>query len=265
MKIKNTVHDWIFRVWYWYVNKIDRNAEILFMNFGFVDTNPAIMLETQDEGNRYSIQLYHHLASAIDLRNKEITEIGCGRGGGLEYIARVFSPASARGIDLDKRAIEFCNRHYAIEGLSFLRGDAHKLPLENDSCDVVINVESSHRYLDMNLFLQEVYRILRPGGFFLVADFRYDFEIPLLQKEFQSSGMSMLKEEFITKQVVAALESDDGRRRMLVEKLTPRFLHKTALNFAGTIGSETYNQFVSGKYVYFNYVFQKNQPPQKEL
>lgn len=262
MKMKNSFRDWLFRVWYWYVNKTDKNAEILFMNFGYADTTPAITLEAQNECNRYSIQLYHYLVSAIELKNKDIYEIGCGRGGGLEYITRHFSPATAKGIDLDIQAITFCNRHYALKGLSFLQGDAQKLPLGNNSCDVVINVESSHRYPDMKLFLREVYRILRPDGYFLFTDFRYDFEIPFLQKELQSSGMSLLKEEFITQQVVAALELDDERKRKLVKKLTPRFLHKTALNFAGTIGSETYKQFVSRKYVYFKYIFQKNKHPQ---
>ncbi len=260
--MKSNFRDWLFRVWYWYVNKIDKNANILFMNFGYADTNPTIMLKTQDECNRYSIQLYHRLVSAIDLENKDITEIGCGRGGGLEYINKYYSPNSAIGIDLDKHAIVFCNRHYAINGLSFLQGDAQKIPLGNNTCDVVINLESSHRYPDMNIFLREIYRILRLDGYFLFADFRYDSEIPFLQKELQSSGMLLLKEEFITQQIVAALELDDGRKRKLVENLTPRFLHKTALNFAGTIGSETYNQFVSRKYVYFNYVFQKNKQPQ---
>ena len=258
MKIKITVREWIFRVWYWYINKSDKNAEIIFMNYGHADTSPEIILDTKDEYNRYSIQLYHYLASAIELQNKDIYEVGCGRGGGLDYITRHFSPASATGIDLDKQAIAFCNRHYSLKSLSFLQGDAQKLPLDNKSCDVVINVESSHRYPDINLFFKGVHRILRPGGYFLFTDFRYDFEIPFLQKELQSSGMSLIKEEFITKQVVTALELDDGRRRKLVKKLTPRFLHKTALDFAGTIGSETYNKFVSSKYVYFNYIFQKN-------
>jgi len=67
----------------------------------------------------------------------------------------------------------------------------------------------------------------------------------------------VLKERFINQEVVAALESDDERRRKLVKKLAPAFLHKTALNFAGTIGSETYNQFVSRKYIYFSYVLKK--------
>ena len=57
--------------------------------------------------------------------------------------------------------------------------------------------------------------------------------------------MSVLKERFINEEVVAALKLDDEHKRKLVKKLTPRFLHKIALNFAGTIGSETYNQFAS--------------------
>ena len=50
---------------------------------------------------------------------------------------------------------------------------------------------------------------------------------------------------------------DYERRRNLVKKLVPRILHKIALNFAGAIGSETYKQFVSYKYVDFSYVLQK--------
>lgn len=51
----------MFRIWYWYVNKVDRNADILFMNYGFSDKNQKIPLDEQNEFNRYSNQLYHHL------------------------------------------------------------------------------------------------------------------------------------------------------------------------------------------------------------
>jgi ubiquinone/menaquinone biosynthesis C-methylase UbiE len=258
MNAKESFRVWMFRAWYGYLNKIDKDAAILFMNFGYADTDQIIRLDAHDESNRYSVQLYHHLASNVDIINKDICEIGCGRGGGLEYITRFFSPDSAIGIDLDKSAVVFCNRYYSVKGLSFLQGDAQEIKLDNSSCDVVINVESSHRYPDMNLFLKEVYRILRPEGYLLFADFRYDFEISILQKQLLSSGMTILKEEFITRQVVNALKLDDERKRMLVKKITPIFLHKVALNFAGAIGSETYNRFVSGEYVYFNYILKKN-------
>ena len=247
----------LFQIWYWYVNKLDKNAEILFMNYGFSDKDQVIPMDKQNEPDRYSIQLYHHLARATEIKNKDIVEIGCGRGGGLSYIVKNFSPTTAIGIDLDKHAVSFCSQHYNLDGLSFLQGDAQNLSLENNSCDVVFNVESSHRYPDMPAFLGEVLRILRPNGYFLYTDFLYDYEIEDLRKELDSSGMSVLNERFINEEVIAALELDDERKRKLVKKLTPKFLHKIALNFAGTIGSETYDQIASGEYVYFSYVLKK--------
>jgi len=248
----------LFRIWYWYVSKVDKNAEVLFMNYGFSNKEQDVSMDDKDEANRYSIQLYHHLASAAEIRNKDIVEIGCGRGGGLSYVTERFSPATAKGIDLNKRAISFCNKHYSVDELSFLQGDAQNLDLESNSCDVVVNVESSHRYPDMKAFLGEVSRVLRPDGHFLYTDFRYDYEIEEMKKELESSGLTVLEENFITKDVVTALDLDDARRRNLVKKLTPKFLHKTALNFAGAKGSETYNQFASEKYVYYSYVLKKN-------
>ncbi len=247
----------LFRIWYWYVNKVDKNAEILFMNYGYADNNQDIPLDEQNNPNRYSIQLYHHLASAIDIKDKDIVEIGCGRGGGLSYINKTFSPVSAKGIDLDKHAVSFCKNYYKQDGLSFLHGDAQNLSLENSTYDVVINVESSHRYSDMSSFLGEVSRILRRDGYFLFTDFRYDYEIEDLKKELESNGLTVLKERFITQEVVTALELDDERRRKFVKKLVPKLIHKIALDFAGTIGSKTYNYFISKKYIYFSYVIKK--------
>ncbi|MFC2138382.1 class I SAM-dependent methyltransferase [Bacteroidota bacterium] len=247
----------MFRIWYRYVNNVDKNAEILFMNYGYSDKDQKIPIDEQNEPNRYSIQLYHHLACETEIKNKDIVEIGCGRGGGLSYITRNFSPASAIGVDLDKQAVLFCNRHYTLDNLSFFKGNAQNLNLKNNSCDVVINVESSHRYPDMEAFLGEVSRILRPNGYFLFTDFRYDNEYEDMKKKLELSGMTVLKERFINQEVVTALEFDDERKRKLVKKMIPKILHKIALNFSGAIGSETYNRFASRKYIYFSYVLKK--------
>jgi len=190
-----------FKIWYWFLNKIDKNADILFMNYGYSDKDQEIQLDEQYESNRYSVQLYHHLASAAELQNKDIVEIGCGRGGGLYYITKNFLPASAIGVELNRQAVMFCNHHYVSDSLLFLHGDAQNLSLNNNSCDVVINVESSHRYLDMEAFLGEVSRILRPGGHFLFTDFRCENEIEDLKKELELSKMTVLEERFINKEV----------------------------------------------------------------
>jgi SAM-dependent methyltransferase len=246
-----------FRRWYRFVNHADKKAEVIFMNYGFADDSHAMPLDPCDEPNRYPIQLYHQLVKAHDLENKDILEIGCGRGGGLAFLNKLLKPSSAIGIDMDKTAVEFCNRFWAKPGLSFMQGDAQSVPLADNSFDVIINVESSHRYQDITLFLREVKRLLRPGGIFLMTDFRGHDKMPELLEYFGGSGLQMTGNVNVTPQVVRALELDDDRRRNLVKNLVPRFIHWIALDFAGTKGSPTYRRFASGKWIYFNYFFRK--------
>jgi len=109
MALKLNLRENFFRIWYWYVNKVDKNADILFMNYGYHDDNEHIELDPIDEPNRYSVQLYHRVAKMADLAGKDIVEVGCGRGGGLDYVTRRFKPATALGVDLDATAAEFGN------------------------------------------------------------------------------------------------------------------------------------------------------------
>lgn len=249
-----------FRIWYRFVSKVDKKAEVVFMNFGFAEDSHRIPLDPSDEINRYPIQLYHQLVSAHDLENKDILEIGCGRGGGLAFLTRLLKPSSAVGIDRDATAVDFCNKFWGKPGLSFIQGDAQAISLPDNSFDVIINVESCHRYDDMNRFLAEVKRLLRPNGIFLLTDFRVIHQMPELISQFDGSGLEMTGSTIVTPQVVRALELDDNRRRDLVKNLVPRFMQGIALDFAGAKGSSTYHSFASGKWVYFNYFFRKARP-----
>jgi ubiquinone/menaquinone biosynthesis C-methylase UbiE len=252
------LRDLMFRGWYWYVNKADKNAEVLFMNYGYHDDNEKIELSKSDEPNRYSAQLYHRLARTVDLNGKDIVEIGCGRGGGLSYIANSFKPKTALGIDIDARAAKFGNEYYKSKILKFEQGDAQQINLDDASIDIVFNVESSHRYPEMEKFLSEVYRVLKPGGYFLITDFRYSHEMDEYHEMVKKFDFKKFDEQIINPNVVSALEHDTPRREGLVKKLTPKMIHKTALNFAGVIGSETFNQIKKGDYTYFVNCFQKN-------
>ncbi len=260
-KIKKFVIDLFvegfFRRWYRFVNHQDKNAEVVFMNYGFAEDTNTMSLEDHDEPNRYPIQLYHQLVRAHELENKDILEIGCGRGGGLAFLTKLLKPSSAVGIDLDPTAVEFCNKHWSKPGLSFMQGNAQSINLPDNSFDVIINVESSHRYEDLTQFLSEVKRLLRPDGIFLITDFRGKDKMPELLNHFGGSGMEMFGTDNVTPQVVKALELDDDRRRQLIKSLSPRFLHGIAKDFAGAKGSPTYRRFATGKWIYFNYYFKK--------
>ncbi len=54
------------------------------MNYGYAplaDQNQVINLRAEDGYYRYYIQLYDHVAGAVDLRDLKVLEVGSGRGG----------------------------------------------------------------------------------------------------------------------------------------------------------------------------------------
>ena len=252
-KLKNV----FFKFWYWYLSSIDKKAEVIFMNFGYSKDNHIIELKETDEKNRYSIQLYHLVATGADIEGKDILEVGCGRGGGLSYIYRYLSPNFVTGVDLNRKAINFCNKKYSTERIKFLQANAQKLKFQKDSFDVVINIESSHRYSQIDLFLDEVYRVLKPNGFFLFADFGDNIEIEKLNTQFGKLNFQLIRFENITNNVIEALTLTSPSREELIKKLLPAFLQNLGRNFAATKGSGTYNSFLTKKWEYVFYVLKK--------
>ena len=255
--MKEKIRNVFYKIWYWYINTIDKNAEVVFMNFGFSNNDEKIELEDDDEKNRYSAQLYNLIATAVDIKGKNILEVGCGRGGGLSYINRYLSPSSVTGVDLNRKAIKFCEKHYPEDNNTFLQANAQSLPFSDNSYDVVINIESSHRYPQPELFFTEVFRVLNPGGYFLFADFRDDIEVNRLEFQLKNSKFQLEKEQDITSNVVEALKLATPDREILIKKLLPGFLQSLGKTFTATVGSPTYNKFLTRKLVYMHYVFKK--------
>ena len=155
------------RAWYEGMSAIDREADMVFMNYGWAASGGdghSLPLLPEDEPNRYCIQLYHRVAGAVDLTGLDVLEVGCGRGGGASYVMRYLGPRSLTGLDCTARAIAFCQGHYHVPRLAFVRGNAEELEFGEDAFDAVVNVESSHCYGAMGRFLAGVHRVLKPGG-----------------------------------------------------------------------------------------------------
>jgi ubiquinone/menaquinone biosynthesis C-methylase UbiE len=233
---------------------------MVFMNYGYADfTHSAveIKLQERDEVNRYCTQLYRHVIGSIDLKGLDVLEVGSGRGGGASYIMRYLQPKSMTGVDIAEKAVAFCNRHHATKGLSFVRGDAEALHFEDATFDVVVNIESSHGYGDIERFFREVYRVLRPGGYFLFADHRHKDKIATLRQQLVESRLVCLKEQKISLNILKALELDNGRKLSLIRQKAPWIVHSSFQAFAAMRGTEMYENFRSGACDYWSFVLYK--------
>jgi len=119
--------------------------------------------------------LTDYCISLLDnLENKKILEIGCGNGIQAFHINANYKPSKITGIDLNTANIEIANnekKNSNIKNVHFYVGDAQNLiNIPSNSIDTVLNIESAFHYPDKQAFLHEVYRILKPGGEFLIAD-----------------------------------------------------------------------------------------------
>lgn len=252
--IPPSVRQTVVQHWYQHPAGKYRDKDWTFMNWGYIDLDSQasrLELDPTLEGERYSVQLYHHVASAVDLKGKDVLEVGSGRGGGAAYIQRYLQPRSVTGVDFSANAVDFCQETHAVEGLTFIAGDAESLPFDNHSFDVVINVESSHTYGSMETFLEEVTRVLRPNGYFLFADARPKESIHTLRCQLQDSGLHILSERDISQNVLKALKTDSGRKYTLIKAKVRQVIARSIKNFAGIRGLS------SGETQYLSVVMQK--------
>ncbi len=229
------------------------------MNYGYesFDKPLAIPLESEDEADRYSIQLYHMVVGQTPLGGRDVLEVGSGRGGGASYIQRYFHPKSTTGLDYSEKAVAYCNRVHHVKGLSFRQGDAEALPFSEEAFDVVLNVESSHCYGNLAAFFSEVRRVLRPGGLFVHADFRSSDQVEPWIALLKDSGMGIVEQREITPNVLAALDADNQRKMQIIQESVPKALVKPFLDFAGMKGSSVYEYFRKREMQYMLFVMRK--------
>jgi SAM-dependent methyltransferase len=232
----------LWRAWYQFLAARYPHPRWTFMNYGYrapdASAAPPLALESADEDNRSCIQLYDLVARGADVAGRELLEVGCGRGGGADYVARKLDPRRVVAIDLSPRAVALCRRRFAHPRLSFEVGDAERLPFAAASFDVVLNVESSHCYGRFDAFLGEVRRVLRAGGHFLYADFRPREELDGWRAALLAAGFAIRAEHDLRPGVVAALDADDGEKRDSISRLIDRPLAGIFGEFAALQGSE---------------------------
>jgi ubiquinone/menaquinone biosynthesis C-methylase UbiE len=221
---------------YDYLSTKFNDQDAVFLNFGYIPNSseePRLALLPEEEGHRFSAQLYHHIGKSISWENADVLEVSSGRGGGANFMMRHFKPRSYKGVDYSSQAVDFSKRRYRVLGLTFEYGNAEKLAFPDNSFDIIINLEASMYYPNITKFFEHVQRMLKPNGYFLYADLRYEEKIEQWRAQLHSTGLKLIKEEDITDNVLKAIELDRERRIRLVKTYTPSIMHTVSYQLAG--------------------------------
>ena len=248
---------WFWKKWYTIFASKAPNPEFQFMNYGYDKDGFHPELDSLDEKERFSIQLYHHVATLVDLKGKFVLEVGSGRGGGTAYVAQNLYPEHITGIDISETAVELCNSIYNIDNMNFVIGDSENIPFDNEQFDAVINVESSHCYGSMQSFLGETFRILKPGGAFLFCDLRETSVLEELFDQFNNSGFRIIQHQDITKNIIEALTKMSIERKSAIQRSVPGFFQKAFESYAGVKGSKIHDSFKNGMLTYVSACLEK--------
>jgi SAM-dependent methyltransferase len=123
-------------------------------------------------------------------------DIGTGLGDGALLVAREFPHARVRGVDLSEEMVRRAQARIGLdpEGrVAFKVADAANLPFEDDSFDLLTQ-------LNVPVFFSEIARVLRPGGFALIAASwgeRTPFYTPesVLRRGFRRAGLEQVEAE----------------------------------------------------------------------
>lgn len=140
------------------------------------------------EEHRY--QKEWHIPAAADFSNargKKVLEIGCGLGtDGAQF---ALAGADYTGIDLTDAAVDLARRRFDLFNLpgAFRTADAENLDFPDESFDVVYSHGVLHHTPDTVRAVQEVHRVLRPGGRAVVMlyhrdSYNYRINISLLRR-----------------------------------------------------------------------------------
>jgi ubiquinone/menaquinone biosynthesis C-methylase UbiE len=138
------------------------------------DHPSADALAPYDQFHGRGIEATVELAGLMPARAADrLLDVGSGIGGPARYIATRFG-CHVTGIDL---TAEFCDvaRHLTrLAGLDgrvrFETGNALAMPFADDSFEGAYSINVSMNIADKAAFYREVHRVLRPGGWFVLAE-----------------------------------------------------------------------------------------------
>jgi SAM-dependent methyltransferase len=94
----------------------------------------------------------------------QVIDVGCGPGNYTRHLARAAGDGLTVGVDASEAMVAAAAEKGGGENLAYLRGDACALPFDDESFDIACSVGVIHMVEEPLVALEEMARVLAPGG-----------------------------------------------------------------------------------------------------
>ncbi len=196
-------------------------------NYNSITEAPGIGASEQQLSMLYT----RYRFAARFCQNKDVLEVACGTGQGLGYLAT--QAKKVVGGDIDPCNVEIAKKQYKDrDSIQVVSIDAHHLPFENNTFDVLILYEAIYYFEQPKKFLMEAKRVLRKGGTLIICSANKEWPdfnpSPFSKKYFSATELVDLLEKFGFKaESKAAYPVDTGSLKAYLISL----IKQTAVRF----------------------------------
>jgi MPBQ/MSBQ methyltransferase len=132
-----------------------------FHNWGYWEWNTRSRIEACEN-------LVERLLLFIPEKKGSILDVACGKGATTRHLLEYYKSEDVIGINISEKQLRRCKVN--APECKFLLMNAVQLAFADNSFDDLICVESAFHFVTRQRFLEEAYRVLKPGGCLVLSD-----------------------------------------------------------------------------------------------
>lgn len=162
-------------------------------------------------------------------------EIGPGPGYlGLEWL-KATRNSRLTGLDISVDMIGAAKKNAGEYGFedraAYIESDAQKMPFEDETFDAVFSNGSLHEWAEPGIILDEIYRVLKPGGKYHLSDLRRDMN-PLMKWLLKKATRPKEIVPGLVTSINAAYTADEVRKLTAASKLNVFVVRRSAIGLS---------------------------------